>query len=193
MSQFTGSVYELVLKGNLYASQLANVFHYGVSLGSGSADDLCSQFASSILPHIQTILSADVNLTHIDARGVQAAFDFDQNGITEVGDIADNAEPAFVAWSYKLIRPDSLSRNGYKRFAGCPDAWWETGGIDPTVLPILASVATFLAAGFSSGPNGYVPLIKRTQHLGAPVDPPTFWTFGAATFLGISTQNSRKV
>jgi len=192
MTQFTGPVYELVLKGELLGQEVANVFHYGLSAGSGNADLVCSDFAGDMLPSIVAIASQDLTYTEVNARGVQIATDFDDNLISEAGLALFPTEPRFVAWSYRANRPDGLSRHGFKRFAGVADGWWEDGEIDPTYNSLLQAVATAWAGGLASAGATWVPLVQRRPNPPSPGSAPTYWTFNTATFRGITTQNTRK-
>lgn len=190
--QFTGPVYELVLKGVLLGKNTNNVFHYGLSAGSGDANSLCSEFASDMLPSILAIAASDMKYVAVNARGVQTAVDFDDNAIDEDGLALFTTEPTFVAWSYRANRPDGASRHGYKRFPGVPDGWWDDATIDPAYNTLLQAVATAWAGGLASAGGVWVPLIQRRPNPPSPGSAPTYWTFSTANFRGISTQNSRK-
>lgn len=193
MSQFTGTVYEVILEGNVHDRPTKNVFHYASVSGSPTADNVCSAFAEDfILPILLSSCGDDMTFTGVNARGVQIATDFDDNVISEVGTVVGGSEPAFVAAGYKLLRPDSLSRHGFKRIPGVPDDYWDGG--QPTVDAVAkwAAVAANLAAGISTGGRSYALVVQRRQQDNVVLDPPTYWNIAGVGATGITTQNTRK-
>jgi len=193
MSLFTGSVvYRLVLHSSLYGSVCDNVFYYGVTGGGANASNLAASFLEDVQPGIAGITSNELTFDSLEVVGVQGAFDFTSTLIATPGDIDVSAEPKFVAWSYRLNRQSANERHGFKRFAGVPDSWFTDGAIDPTVIDDLNAFAPDLAATIGSSGTSYVPLIQRRFLNNVAVDPPEYYQFVTASFIDISTQNTRK-
>jgi len=193
MTQFLGTVYEVKLVGELQSKPTLNVFHYALTGGSGSADSVCSAFAEDVL--LAILLSScgtDMHFTGVNARGVQIATDFDDNAISEDGTVVGDSEPAFVAAGYKYLRPDLLSRHGFKRIPGVPDDYWEAGQASADAIAKWAAVAAVLGSTIAYAGNSYYPVVQRRQQNNVPVDPPTFWNIAGVGATGITTQNTRK-
>lgn len=193
MTVFTGKVYEVILEGHLQGVSTKNVFHYAVTAGGGSADNVCSAFAEDfVLPILLSSCGDDMHFTAVNARGVQGATDFDDNVIDEVGTVVGGSEPAFVAAGYKLLRPDLLSRHGFKRIPGVPDDYWEASGPSADGIAKWAAVASALSAGLSTGGSSYALVVQRRFQDGVALVPPTYWNISSVGATGVTTQNTRK-
>ena len=183
----------LKLVAGLYGAEINNIWFYGNANSTGDAGDLSLAFQQDVLPSIMAIQSEDLVYASIEIQGVRNTTVLYSNTLTVNGDVASAADPAFLAWSYRMNRQGVGERHGFKRFAGCPDAWIVDGTYDPSHATEFTAVATALAAEIDQGFAHYVPLIKQVTEVEVPENPISYHTFLTAAFRGVSTQNSRKL
>lgn len=193
MPLYTGTkVWRLTHNQALYGKLVQNVYYFGTSDAGGNAHDLNAAFNSAWIPNIRNIQSEDLTYDNLDSVGVVGVFDFDTFSLADGGSIAAPSEPVFVAWSFRQDRAAANERHGYKRYAGVADISWADGAIDPAFLPTLDALATELNDAIAFGTPVYVPLIQRRFLDNIELEVPEYYTYGTASFRGISTQNTRK-
>jgi len=193
LALFTGTyVFRLTMHGSLYGAPCDNVFFYGSNEVGANSTGLRSAFATNVIGHILDLLSEDYNHDRLEIAGVRGIFDFSNESLDAPGEVADSAEPRFVAYSFRYNRASGLERHGFKRFAGVPDGAWIDGSLDPDVRSDLDSLASFLTGHISDSGITYQPLIPRFFENKVELDPPLYYSFSTASFVGVSTQNTRK-
>jgi len=108
--------------------------------------------------------------------------------------------PPYATWTFKLVRPSSTYRHGFKRFAGVGENSQDNGIIQSGTVTAINAVASALAATLnpvnpSSGVAGgglATPVITRQEQNGMPVRPVLVDNPVTVVFDLIGTQNSRK-
>jgi len=193
MAEFIGGyIWRVVTTFRVLDVAGANVWYYGNAGSAGSALDVLHSWNDDILTSLTPIQTEGLMWETIDVQGVRGIFDLEHQGIDVAGLITDDPEPTFVAFSYRFNRAAGNERHGYKRIGGVPDNAWVDGEIPGAVRTALDAVAPDLAAPINASGTSYVPLIQRRFEDNVELDEPKFYTFNTATFINISTQNSRK-
>lgn len=188
----TDKVWKLTLRGDIFLQEVNNVYYFAGATGSGSAADLISTF---IAEHVGTILTFTCEQMHyadVHVEGVQVVDDIADAIVDETGDITGECLPPFVAWSFRLNRPNTSTRNGYKRFAGVAESSQTNGVALSGVLTNLDTYALTLAQPLVGTEDTYLPVIRTAQRNNDVVDPPEYTVFITASYREISSQNTRK-
>lgn len=114
--------------------------------------------------------------------------------LSAVGDSGqDNGAelPAFFGQRYRLYPADTRIRKGRKIFAGCTEAMVDGDSLNAAYTVRATAICTFLSATMTIHEVDFVPALlspANTRHTGNLTAEVT-----VATFVGFSTQNSRKI
>jgi hypothetical protein len=141
-----GDNIRITLKGfTVHGESHINVFHYNFYAGSGTdvGSHLLENFAFGFWEHIKAALRA-VTVNSAGFNEVEAvSLDADFNGVNGESFIVPTAEragldggsaaPAFVALTYRYVRPSFAFRHGFKRFGNVSENQLAAGGFDPTL------------------------------------------------------------
>lgn len=193
MPQFTGDVvYRLRHTYTFLDQTLMNVYYYGGPTNAQTGADLGVAFIDDMLPVWAAIVVGGTTSVAIDVEGVHGAADLYHADVTTGGTRVGEALPPYVAWAFRLNHAARGERNGYKRFGGVSETDVEFGVATSGVGSALDAMAGQLSAELPGDTPFWVPVIQRTQFELLPVDPPTYWTFVDATYVSVSTQNTRK-
>lgn len=178
---------------------LLNVFYYRQMVGSGDASDFSAIFQFYMLPAIAACVSSQIKFTTIEIINLDNPADYDtQAASTTAGALASSdCLPAFVCWAFRLGRTTRAVRNGQKRFAGIQEADQADGavtgtGINNNLNALATMLGTLLVTSNSS--DSWAPRIFRPEGVNSKNEPVERADFpiGSVSFVGISTQNSRK-
>lgn len=209
----TGDILEFVCKG-FYdnAQEVINVYHYSVAVED---DSTLEQFAYGLMIRLsQTLLpiiSSAVVYTEIAASildengqpttGVNIIVPADRGTGTASGDVL----PPYVTWTFKLQRPDSSFRHGWKRYAGVTETNQNKGFPASGIISALNTHALMLAEELTAwdydydedeatelAGTGMTPVIIQRVINSTPVLPVNIGDVAAASFNNIGTQDSRK-
>lgn len=195
----TGDLLEIVATQVYLGIEALNVYHYRyipvVPAGNEAYDALLGEFEENVLDVVRTIQSGNVSYTSIEIRNLTNEVDIYSRtytpGVTKPGTVAGEALPSFVAYTFRLLRENATTRNGYKRFVGVAEPSGQGNSYSPGSTPI-ANVAAALAADLSLGVvvTATPVIVKR------PIPRPAVaWQYsdiGAAEFRGVGSQNTRK-
>lgn len=209
----TGDVLEFVCKGYFdNAQEVINVYHYSVAVED---DTTLEQFAYGLMIRLsQTLmplLAGVVVYTEIQASIL------DENGHPTTGTniivpadrgtgtASGEALPPYVTWTFKLQRPDSSFRHGWKRYSGVTEANQNKGFPASGIVSALNTHALMLAEEVSAWDydydteetdeltgTGMTPVIIQRVYHSTPVLPVNVGDVLAASYNNIGTQNSRK-
>lgn len=157
-----------------------NVFHYNDfvdEIGLPGLEGLIDSFIADVLPHIHGVQSNDLEDRSIKAEVVGGTLFTIRTAGLGTGVIGIIGEPLFVCTSYLMVRASSLTRNGYKRFAGVPRGYASESGFvrqgtygdamdacaAALTLPLEASTGVFYSPVIYGRPQEDPPLPERVN------------------------------
>lgn len=187
-----------------YADDILNVYHYLVlSLDTPGdlqvyADDFAAEFYEAVM---LPVLNVQSNLvTHTELRFWNLSNQLEEAVHVWTPPYAglnvQDAMPANVSFSFKLVRYQRNVRNGRKAITGVPDIAVLNGkDINPAFQPVIDDVAEALAAPLQSNLPDFLgtftPVIVRMPS-NPGVVPTVYSPVLTASYTGVGTQNSRK-
>jgi len=192
-----GNRFELIDAQELQGQDVLNVYYYKqVGGATGTAADLITQFAFFVLPEVKDIQSDQLLHVALACRNLDVPTDFSVLPLVpgQPGSYVQAAEPVFVAASFVMQRQSLLTRNGRKRYAGVPDNEITNGIPSPGYLINLATLAAAIDDTLVGGSgNSYEPVImKKLYDAGGNLIGYQDFSMGAASFVKLGTQNTRK-
>lgn len=187
-----------------YADDILNVYHYLVfNLNTPGdlqvyADDFAQVFYNQI---ITPVIAMQSNLvTHTELRFWNLSNQLEEAvhvwSPPVAGTNVQDAMPANVSFSFKLVRYQRTVRNGRKAITGVPDVAVTNGKV---ITPAFQDVADDLAEALAEPmqvnlpdfTGTFTPLIVRMP-ANPGVVPTVYSPVLTASYTGIGTQNSRK-
>jgi hypothetical protein len=127
----------------------ANVFGYDIGSAEVTGpdfDDFCDEFLSTIMPHIQAVVSIGVTFTKMTVRDLAGGL-VDYEHILPAGvqgSVGGDATPLFVAWGFQYVRGAPGQRSGAKRFGPCGETHMNAGIASGSALTLLSTLAGVL-------------------------------------------------
>lgn len=189
-----GDLYQLkaVQTNNPDPQEHMNVYYYQQTSGAASdADDLALNWAIDVMPSLLAIQSVRIGYIRIEVINLDNPTDFHTAPLTSgnAGLRAGEMLPQFVAWAFRLNRASMLSRHGQKRIMGVAESDQSNGVEVAGMATALATAAAALGANVTDAIGGsWTPRIARI----APPSPHTSFPITGATYVRISSQNTRK-
>lgn len=181
-----------------YRSQtVLNVYGYEVVDGSTpSAEALCTLFTNVVIDAMTPVQTDDFQHVGIEAFNTTDPSDFFALTYDTAigGEVSGDGMPPFVAFSFIINRATRLTRNGWKRIGGVPEAANEDGATASAYLTLLGTLADAIAQDLVD-PEGnvYRPrIVHRTVVAGVPVAY-TPYPISGVGYKYISSQNTRKI
>lgn len=113
-----------------YLSRVAlNVYFYKVTTltGTPTYEEVGDAFALAVIDKVNAIQSNQVANVGYEIKNVTNELDIFSDVNTALGDVANEALPAFNAWGFRLVRATALTRHGSKRYVGIPETWVTNG------------------------------------------------------------------
>lgn len=194
MPAWTGqTVYRLIHRFKGFEQTMENVYFYGGATNAEVATDLANAWIDQIFPVWRNIIVGNCQSQSIFVEGLVGAADLYNVDLVENGLRTGQQMPPFVAWAFRLNRGARGERNGYKRFGLISETDVEEGSAALGVIDELDSMASILSAEIGQPVPFWSPLIQRRFENKVELDPPTYWTFNDASYVNVSTQNSRKI
>lgn len=213
-----GTFFEIQLVGRDYAGGTTrNMFTFEVTtpiVGDGtdnSMRDMAAGFWTSISAELRPVTHfeqqyTDVLIKQLDGDDLLPFFEDswpippDQRAGTQG---SGEPVPPFVTWTFKIVRPDTSFRHGYKRFAGVSE--FDLDGNAPSSparvklnalataleLPIVAANHADLTVPLDNPANAELRLVTRVRN-GEPVSPVVTGAPAGVIFSGVGSQASRK-
>lgn len=199
MAAALGDFLRFDLFGRLFGQDILNVFYYRVTSLTGFTDDgydaLLGEFQGTVMDNVVSMLSQDFKFRELVITNVTNGVDFVTQtfGASEYfGEIESPSLPSYVCFTFRLQRETLTTRNGYKRFAGCPES--SVSGNEVTAnLAVIPAIEAGLASDLVSGLATLCEpvIVKRPLPTLVPSSHP-YSSIGGCDFRGIGSQNTRK-
>jgi hypothetical protein len=192
----TRNIYVMIDHQVLDGQRILNVwgYHY-TGTGTGSAANLNTAWIASILTPLQNIQSNQLTRDKLET------FDPDDPTNFEIrpylgggsGQVAGDYLSPFVAYTYVLVRPTRLVRNGFKRFAGVPEAASQDGqNLTSAYHALSNTLETAMKTPLTgSGGDVWTPCILHRPGPGHPLYLVSDIT--NVQFSHFGSQNTRKI
>lgn len=194
-----GDLWEITLRQSFLDQECLNVFGYEETEALDpvlTPTDVAGWFRSVFEAPLEAALSTGWSATQIDIRQVTGGVTIgDIAQTTWVGSYSGTATPSSVAFGFRLNRASGASRHGYKRFVGCCQEQM-SGNTYTASATLMNNIAAALLANVDD-PAGITDGILRPRIIsrilaGQPRPVPLAFPIASVTFIGITTQNTRK-
>lgn len=196
--------YQFLLFGSLYGQQILNRFSYRciqASQSPTSAVGLIAAWVARLMDEILAVQTTDMVYGKVQVRHLGIPAEGTWEGVLDLtGGIAAATyptAPSFATATFREYTELGVSRSGWKRFAGFPQACIVDGLFDASAGPDLttefADLALELAADMDGGfGNFFRPCVVRNE--GTPSSPMYIpHDIVSASGPRLGTQNSRKI
>jgi len=179
--------------------QVLNVYFYRINdvtpLGDGYLTVFGDSFVDIVLPAVIAVQHEDLVHTELFLENLTNGVDIltYTDGFPVPGDYATGeGMPPFVSWGVQLIRESRTTRNGYKRFAGVPEAA-VADGLMTGFGTEFAALETALAQNFTAGIVTYAAPVILKHPFVVPLVAPEYSDIGSALYRSVGSQNTRKL
>ncbi len=178
--------------------QVLNVYHYQVVTLTGLDGDylqvLIDHFNDEIKPQIVALQSNALAYKGIRVVNLTNGVDFLEYTYpaSTTGQVATDALPPNVTYTFRLLRETLATRHGYKRFSGVAESM-QNNGVFAGNQAIIDNLRGELASDVQPAPSVVplmAPVIVRKDATGAVI---AVNNIGGSDFRGIGTQNTRKI
>lgn len=198
MAGALGDLIQLVDNQSYLGQQVLNVYYYRITAITGLFDGYLSELndywdANVLLP-ICDIQSDGLAHNSREWRNISNGVDLFVDGTVVEGRLTttEGAEtPSYLSAGFLLQRESLATRNGYKRFAGIPEASVQGNtyvGLGADILTLQTALAGDLNIDLFSVAEPVI--VKRP--IVVPVEDYIYSSIGSAIFRGLGTQNTRK-
>lgn len=195
--------FQLVVTGTYLGAQWNSVYHYRKTTAHAALDaaNLRQAFQDDVWNVIRGMLNDGVVCTNMRAINLVDLTDYWEGAPTlTTGVIASTSRgPRFEAFSFRYNRTSRLGRNGYKRFPGVSEELVNETGLVYTgaLTTTIPGTVGALGAIITNGAASFEPMIPRSQLVTLPDSTQEYVLIdllpaGSVTYLGLTTQNSRK-
>lgn len=171
-----------------------NDYHYKVVSDEALAIDAAGVAASFVVgvgPKVMLAVHSDVTSLRLEVINLNNDLDFTiATYVTSGALTGDYINPFYVAY-FRLHRSIIGRRSGRKAYSGISESQVVNGNPTAPYLVTLGNLATELAEVQPVGAGSIAPAILRSAHSDPPV-PSDAMVFTAASFVRMSTQNTRK-
>jgi hypothetical protein len=182
---------------SLLAPLMENVFYYRQASGSGMALELANAFNLTVLAAIVTIQSNQLLNYLTRVENLDDLTDFEDIDVTATGQGTQTGDvlPYFCAYKFQYVRQSRGNHHGWKRLAGVPEAAQDHGALNSGFTTAVTACATALESSLTNGSGDvWNPRIFRAaKPLHVPPVAQADFGIQGVSFIGFSTQNSRKV
>lgn len=201
-------ILEIQLKGvyDTPANRIMNVFHFkceaeGSFVLNDYAQSLIDQWYTDFTGVIQNFTSVLVGWDEVEIRNLSNPLEvfIAPPAVDVTGAITGDCLPPYASWGFIYRRVSTLTRNGYKRFAGVPESMQVNGIPTAGAATTLNASAVFFSSAqpytlesATAAPDVEItllPEIVRKNEVGAMTLHQPVLT---VQFRSIGTQNSRK-
>ena len=179
--------------------QVLNVYFYRINdvtpLGDGYLTVFGDSFVDIVLPAVIAVQHEDLVHTELFLENLTNCVDIltYTDSFPVSGDYATGeGMPPFVSWGVQLIRESRTTRNGYKRFAGVPEAA-VADGLMTGFGTEFAALETALAQDFTAGIVTYAAPVILKHPFVVPLVAPEYSDIGSALYRSVGSQNTRKL
>jgi len=179
--------------------QVINQYFYEVTTAatlSNESTALGEAFIANVLPGIESIQGEVMLHNRISVRNLGVPTDFNDILLSPPaqGNLAEDAMPPFVTWTFQYVRGTLAVRHGWKRIAGVTEPKVEAGVAISSFLATLAGVAEDMEEqlGEDGGTGIYVPRIARLTYLDGELTDWEVFPINQVVYAHVGSQNSRK-
>jgi hypothetical protein len=175
-----------------------NVYYYRVTSITGFAfagyNDIMQWYRDHILAQVKNQQVSGVSHNMLEIRNLSNAVDFDSLTFapgTQVGAQPGEGLPSYVTYTFRLLRENLNTRNGYKRFVGVPESQGSGNAYSPSgaaITNICGELSSDIVAGIVLLAE---PVIVKRPIL-TPAGAYVYSSIGNADFRGVGSQNTRK-
>lgn len=199
MASVLGDLWQILDKQTYLGQQVLNRYYYRVTSITGLANSAYAEVADWFVSHIVDVIDIEqhglLNHYEIEIRNLSNGIDIFSLPIDEDGEASSDAStalPSYVSLGFKLVRESLVTRNGYKRFAGLVES--KVSGNNYTFnTGAQAAIEAALAEDVIIGAVTLLePVIVKTPLGNPPVATYQYSSVGAAQFVALGTQNTRK-
>lgn len=143
-----GDFYEVVVRGQIAASQIRNVFWYHQLTGVEGAEQLAPNIETQIIEKLRAVTSTATQFTGYSVRNHNDAIDFYDENFSPVraGLRTGDRTPTMLAIAFRTLRRRTDMRHGFKRVGGIA----ENDLFGDSFSAALGILLDDLAAEFSS-------------------------------------------
>ncbi len=191
-----GQIYFLRLRGRMEGQISQNTFVYDVSEAGVPANvtalDLEIAFHTTIVPLLTALQSVAFTYEEIYCYNYSVLTDFTVDTISDIGVVAGDAMPSYVAYGLSYNPVVRTDRPGAKRIGGVPEANVQDGVLVVGAEAAMTALVDALSAQLTVGIAGKVD----PGYLHIPTDTfpyPNFSGTNGVNYKRITTQNSRKI
>jgi hypothetical protein len=187
-----GNIYQVKVHQRLLSQDLMNVFYYEQVTAAGDATELAETVDNEIVDLMLPIQVDDLEHFGVEVINLDDLTDFFTLNVNKFGSTgATESLPSFVAYAFRLNRTTRETRNGAKRIAGVPEGAVNGNTVVAPFVAPAVTLANAMGAELTAAVtlNRYKPVIHRR---GSATLPDATNDVASCTFLGVSTQNSRK-
>lgn len=187
-----GDVYEVKLFTRVLSQNLLNVFHFQSANAIGNASELAIRFNLSVWAQVRQVLSSDTLYDHVEAKNLNDPTDFafwvgtilngSRNGISS---------PTHDALSFTLYTTRTDASSGGKRFGAVATSDVSDGALNGALMTQIATIEDALESNIAGVSAIYVPCVYG-RRVGAGLGLKFANRLSSASYLGITTQNTRK-
>lgn len=168
---------------------------------AGDASRLATAFDTTINEAVAGIVNTSVTFDRIEVLNLVDVFDYWSITPTDTaGDVVSTSPgPRFLAYKFRMLRTRLDGRNGYKRFPGVAEEL--VAGESSNVTGALSTAIPLLVAqmdgSITSGGSVFNPMIPHRELVTLPNNEEQYiltdlFGMGAVSFMGLTTQNTRK-
>lgn len=201
MSLNVGDIIEVKAIGTVFGEQFLNVFHYRAESFEANVDysdiaDVFSGFWTTVIAPLQT---NDTVLLQTEVLNLTNGLDIEITGENIPGTVSAEEAPGFLAYGFQFIRSSRVTRHGWKRFCGVPEAAVIGNNLAAAWIPTVNAAAAVMENGLVRTGTvdedmELVPVIVGRTLIGGSyeIDLSKINDVSSVAFVRITTQNSRK-
>ncbi len=117
MAAQVGDILQLTDEQSYLGQQILNVWYYRVDVLGSAADyeDIADAFETNIILPMLQFQNTSLTHTRITIKNLTNELDIYEQPISQVGAVANDPLPSFMALSFRLVRSTAATRHGRKR------------------------------------------------------------------------------
>lgn len=191
----SGDFYEVIDKQSQGGQTILNVFVFQVTGADATAENVALTWQADQAIQISSLQSSSLVHDNVTVNNLNDLSDFWVETLGIVGEQPGDVLPPYDCVALFYVRTTRASRNGWKRFAGVPEAHQNDGILDGTIITSWDGVAAYLLGPHSSSVAtlSMVPYIWRRPKVGPPPVAQAFFPVSSIEVRNaVTTQNTRK-
>lgn len=198
MAAALGDIIRITDRQRYLVQQVLNVYFYRVTSLTGLTGDYLGVFATNfqgaVLDPVKELQVEALTHESLYLENLTNGIDISEvtDGFPQTGEYGNvDGMPPFVSYGFQLVRESRVTRNGYKRFGGVPEAAVDAGVYvgDPA---LITDVENGLGADLQAGLVTYAEPVILKHPFTVPLVAPEYASISAGLYKGIGSQNTRK-